>query len=163
VNFKMRGLLIALFGFALVASLIAQTGTPSPSATTAVGAAQSGVQTSEAPKPQQLSEPTIKWIFSIGLACVSIAWVLIPMIFAYQGKLEEMLDLLRRGAVIRFVTITYIVLVIVILSLIGKLEGDKVATLLASIAGYVLGQSTPSDKVQGPTEGGNSASAGREA
>ncbi len=98
-------------------------------------------------------------MFTLGLVCVSVTWVAIPVIFAYKNKLDEMLDLLRRGAVIRFVTITYIVLVIVILSLIGKLQGDKVATLLASIAGYVLGQATSQERrgSEETTDGGGAA------
>ena len=124
-------------------------------------AAQAATQT------QQLSEPTIKWIFTFGIVCIAISWVMIPLIFAYKNKLEEMLDLLRRGTVIRFVTITYIVLVIVTLSLIGKLDGDKVATLLASIAGYVLGQATSPDRrgvSQGaPADAADSAAAGDKA
>jgi hypothetical protein len=89
-----------------------------------------------------LSEPLIKWMFTTGVLCIAVTWTAIPIIFAYYGKLDEVIDLLRRGTVVRFVTITYIVLVIVILSITGKMSGDKVSTLLASIAGYVLGQAT---------------------
>jgi len=92
--------------------------------------------------PQSISEPLIRWIFTVGIVAITVSWITIPVLFAWQGKLEEMLDLIRRGTVMRFVTVTYIVLVVVTLALIGRLDGDKVATILASIAGYVLGQTT---------------------
>src|SRR5262245_6810946 len=101
-------------------------------------------QSNEPVQPMNLSEPLIKWMFTLGLICISVTWTSIPLIFAYKDKLDEMLDLLRRGTVIRFVTITYIVLVVVTLALVGRLDSDKVSTLLASIAGYVLGQATSS-------------------
>src|ERR1700687_3011337 len=66
-----------------------------------------------------------------------ITWTSIPIIFAWQGKLDDLLDILRRGTVMRFVTVTYIVLVVVTLALVGRMDGDKVSTILASIAGYV--------------------------
>ena len=98
--------------------------------------------------PQTIGEPLIRWIFTVGIVCITISWISIPILFAWQGKLDEMLEVLRKGTVLRFVTITYIVLVVVTLALIGRLDGDKVATILASIAGYVLGQTTqqPRDK-----------------
>jgi len=93
---------------------------------------------------QTISEPLIKWMFTLGIVCIAITWTSIPIIFAWQGKLDDLLDILRRGTVMRFVTVTYIVLVVVTLALVGRMDGDKVSTILASIAGYVLGQTTPS-------------------
>jgi hypothetical protein len=92
----------------------------------------------------QLSEPLIKWMFTLGIVCIAVTWTSIPIIFAWQGKLDDLLDILRRGTVMRFVTVTYIVLVVVTLALVGRMDGDKVSTILASIAGYVLGQTTHS-------------------
>lgn len=92
----------------------------------------------------QISEPLIKWMFTLGIVCIAITWTSIPIIFAWQGKLDDLLDILRRGTVMRFVTVTYIVLVVVTLALVGRMDGDKVSTILASIAGYVLGQTTHS-------------------
>lgn len=89
-----------------------------------------------------LSETMVGVMFGIGIFAIAGAWVAIPLIFAKFGKLDELIDLLRRGAVMRFVTVTYIVIVVVTLALIDRLDGDKVATLLASIAGYVLGSAT---------------------
>jgi hypothetical protein len=102
-----------------------------------------------------LSEPLIKWMFTVGVLCIAVTWTAIPVIFAAYGKLDEVIDLLRRGTVVRFVTITYIVLVIVILSITGKMDGDKVSTLLASIAGYVLGQATQPSRRE-PEKNGSS-------
>ena len=89
-----------------------------------------------------LSQTMVGIMFGIGIFAIAGAWVAIPLIFAKFGKLDELIDLLRRGAVMRFVTVTYIVIVVVTLALIDRLDGDKVATLLASIAGYVLGSAT---------------------
>lgn len=122
--------------------------------------AQPSAQTTPGTQPspqntQPLSESLIRWIFTVGIVCITVSWITIPFLFAHQGKLEELLDLLRRGTVMRFVTVTYIVLVVVVLALIGRLEGDKVSTLLGSIAGYVLGQATnrPPDKGKGAGTG----------
>jgi hypothetical protein len=89
-----------------------------------------------------LSDQMVGIMFGIGIVAIAGAWVAIPLIFARFGKLDELIDLLRRGAVMRFVTVTYIVIVVVTLALIDRLDGDKVSTLLASIAGYVLGSAT---------------------
>lgn len=90
--------------------------------------------------------PLDPWIlglmFGIGIVSIAAAWIAVPMIFARNGQLPALIDLLKRGAVMRFVTVTYIVIVTVTLALIDRLDGDKVATLLASIAGYVLGSVT---------------------
>jgi hypothetical protein len=56
------------------------------------------------------------------------------IIFARQGKLDDLVDILRRGTVMRFVTVTYIVLVVVTLALVGRMDRDKVSTILVSIA-----------------------------
>jgi len=81
-------------------------------------------------------------MFTTGVIGIAAAWIAIPMIFAKANKLDQLIELLRHGTVIRFVTITYIVIVVVILGLTDRVDGDKVATLLAGIAGYVLGQGT---------------------
>src|SRR3954447_12787393 len=92
--------------------------------------------------PTPLPKDIILWMFAGGIGAISITWVLVPWIFASRDKLDDLVELVRHGAVMRFVTVTYIVIVAVTLAIVDRLEGDKVATLLASIAGYVLGQAT---------------------
>ena len=91
-----------------------------------------------------LPNDIILYMFLGGIGAISVTWVLVPWIFARRDKLDDLIDLLRHGAVMRFVTVTYIVIVAVTLAIVDRLDGDKVATLLASIAGYVLGQATSS-------------------
>ena len=94
------------------------------------------------PTTPPLPTNVIMWMFIGGIGAISITWVLVPWIFASRDKLDDLVDLLREGAVMRFVTVTYIVIVAVTLAIVDRLDGDKVSTLLASIAGYVLGQAT---------------------
>ena len=94
--------------------------------------------------PTPLPRDIILWMFAGGIGAISITWVVVPWIFASRDKLDDLVELVRHGAVMRFVTVTYIVIVAVTLAIVDRLEGDKVATLLASIAGYVLGQATSS-------------------
>jgi hypothetical protein len=104
--------------------------------------AQGQVGTTPTPLPRDI----ILYMFAGGIGAISITWVLVPWIFASRDKLDDLVDLLRHGAVMRFVTVTYIVIVAVTLAIVDRLDGDKVATLLASIAGYVLGQATSSKR-----------------
>jgi len=92
--------------------------------------------------PQKLSDTMIGVLFGFGILAIAATWIAVPLIFARNGQLPALIDLLKRGTVMRFVTVTYIVIVTVTLALIDRLDGDKVATLLASIAGYVLGSVT---------------------
>jgi hypothetical protein len=94
--------------------------------------------------PPTLGPWMIGIMFAVGILAIAATWIAVPMIFARNGQLPALIDLLKRGAVMRFVTVTYIVIVTVTLALIDRLDGDKVATLLASIAGYVLGSVTSS-------------------
>src|SRR5947207_8760575 len=68
----------------------------------------------------------IMWMFIGGIGAISITWVLVPWIFASRDKLDDLVDLLREGAVMRFVTVTYIVIVAVTLAIVDRLDGDKV-------------------------------------
>jgi hypothetical protein len=98
-------------------------------------------QTQAQPRPP-LSNMMITAMFGAGILAIAATWITVPIIFARNGHLGDLIELLKRGAVMRFVTVTYIVIVTVTLALIDRLDGDKVATLLASIAGYVLGSAT---------------------
>jgi hypothetical protein len=102
--------------------------------------AQGQAAAGQTPLPKDI----ILWMFAGGIGAISITWVLVPWIFASRDKLDDLVDLLRHGSVMRFVTVTYIVIVAVTLAIVDRLDGDKVSTLLASIAGYVLGQATTS-------------------
>lgn len=114
---------------------------------TSVMAAQGG---GDATPKQPLQENLILWMFGGGIAAITISWLLVPYIFASRGKLDDLVDLLRHGTVMRFVTVTYIVIVVVTLAMVDRLDSDKVSTLLASIAGYVLGQATaPRERERG--------------
>ena len=75
----------------------------------------------------------------MGIGAITLAWVGIVWMFAWRKALNDLLDLAKRGPVIKFVTVTYIIVVIVTLSLVGQLESSHVSTLLGAIAGYVLG------------------------
>jgi hypothetical protein len=97
------------------------------------------------PGPTPLKEESILMMFGIGIGTIAVTWTLIPWIFARQNQLDDLIDILKKGTLMRFVTVTYIVIVVVTLAIIDRLDGDKVSTLLASIAGYVLGQTTRSN------------------
>src|SRR3954452_3615274 len=110
------------------------------------------------PQPSEkihLSEPAAFKMFLVGILVVGAAWTITPLVFVLKNQTDTLLRGLREGSILRYVTITYIVLVAVTLSLVDKLDGDKVATLLASIAGYVLGQGSR------PREEHHDESAGR--
>jgi predicted small integral membrane protein len=87
-----------------------------------------------------MSERGILFMYGIGVAAIALAWISIVGLFAWKGKLDELMDQVRDGPLIKFVTVTYIIVVIVTLGLIGKLESAHVSTLLGAIAGYVLGE-----------------------
>lgn len=93
-----------------------------------------------------LPDGLILQMFGLGIGTIAITWVLIPAIFAWRNQLDVLIDLLKEGAIMRFVTVTYIVIVAVTLAIIDRMDGDKVSTLLASIAGYVLGQAVSARK-----------------
>src|SRR5262249_16100876 len=82
----------------------------------------------------------IKLIFLVGMTSITVSWIMIPALFAWRGELAQLYRLVQQGSVIKFITVTYIVLVIVILWLIGRLADDKISTLLAAILGYILGE-----------------------
>jgi len=108
--------------------------------------------------PTPLPKDIILWMFAGGIGAISVTWVLVPWIFAKRDRLDDLVDLLRHGAVMRFVTVTYIVIVAVTLAIVDRLDGDKVSTLLASIAGYVLGQATSSKSEERPVRQSRSSS-----
>jgi len=91
------------------------------------------------PGPQP-SEHLIFWIFTIGIFSITLSWITIPVVFVYRNKVDDLFRLVQQGSVIKFITVTYIVLVVVTLGLIGRLEPDKISTLLAAILGYILGE-----------------------
>ena len=91
---------------------------------------------------EKISETTIRYIFTVGTISVAISWLAVLGIVAWKQQFATLVDLIRNGPLIKFVTVTYIVIVVVTLALLGKLSGDKVSTLLASIVGYVLGDAT---------------------
>jgi hypothetical protein len=90
-------------------------------------------------KPFEMTETLVRWMFAIGIIAISAAWVAVTAVFAWKNSLNQLLNILMRGPLIKFVTVTYIIVVIVTLSLVGQLESSHVSTLLGAIAGYVLG------------------------
>lgn len=113
-------------------------------------------QTTAAASP---SESLIKWIFTIGISSITVSWIVIPILFALRGELPSLYRLVQQGTVIKFITVTYIVLVIVTLGLINKLESDKISTLLAAILGYILGEAGGRAAVSSPAPSGSPATA----
>jgi hypothetical protein len=96
-------------------------------------------QGSETAKPFEMTSGLVLQMFGIGISAITVAWMGIVGLFAWKNALNDLLDLVKRGPVIKFVTVTYIIVVIVTLSLVGQLESSHVSTLLGAIAGYVLG------------------------
>jgi hypothetical protein len=96
--------------------------------------------TAEPAQSVQLSEWGILAMYFAGVIAIAVAWVYVVHVAAKEKVLNELISILRQGHLIQFVTITYIIIVIVTLGLIGKLESSHVSTLLGAIAGYVLGQ-----------------------
>lgn len=88
-----------------------------------------------------LDTKTAFWMYVIGIAAVGIAWTVVPLAFIIRGQTDTLVDVLKQGTALRYITVTYIVLIVVTLALVGKLDSKDVSTLLAGIAGYVLGQS----------------------
>ena len=101
-------------------------------------AAQPAAPTKESILP--VSEKGILLIYTVGVISIAVSWTAVAGLFAWRNKLDALIDLIRRGPLIKFVTVTYIVVVIVTLGLIHRLEHDDIATLLAAIAGYILGE-----------------------
>ena len=99
-------------------------------------AAESSAKTEPVPDMK-----TAFWMYVIGIVAVGLAWTVVPLVFVLKGETKTLVDVLKQGTALRYVTVTYIVLIVVTLALVGKLEGKEVSTLLAGIAGYVLGQS----------------------
>ncbi|QRN97769.1 hypothetical protein JRI60_01390 [Archangium violaceum] len=104
-------------------------------------------QAPESSKQFELTPDLVLWMYGMGIAAISIAWVLIAWLFARNKALGDLVDLVKRGPLIKFVTVTYIIIVIVTLSLVGQLESSHVSTLLGAIAGYVLGDRGREDRV----------------
>jgi hypothetical protein len=103
-------------------------------------------QDTESPKPFEMTSNLVLWMYGMGIGANSVAWVAIVWLFAQKNALSDLLDLVKRGPLIKFVTVTYIIIVIVTLSLVGQLEGSHVSTLLGAIAGYVLGDHGREDR-----------------
>jgi hypothetical protein len=80
-------------------------------------------------------------VFGIGIFAILASWIIIPIVFAYRCQLLELLDLVKRGQVLKVVTVLYVVLIIFTLGLLNILKSDHLSTLLAAIIGYVLGES----------------------
>jgi hypothetical protein len=98
----------------------------------------------------QISEQTALVMYVVGVVSVAMSWVTIVALFAWRNELPSMMNLIMRGPVIKFVTVTYIVVVIVTLGLINRLEHDDISTLLAAIAGYVLGDRRSEGRAASP-------------
>jgi hypothetical protein len=89
-------------------------------------------QSPESAKPFELTSDLVLWMYGIGIGAITLAWVGIVWMFAWRKALNDLLDLEKRGPVIKFVTVTYIIVVIVTLSLVGQLESSHVSTLLGA-------------------------------
>jgi hypothetical protein len=92
--------------------------------------------------PVPLKETTIQWMFIFGVGAVAAAWIILPLGAILMQKSDMLVEILRQGTVLRYITVTYIVIIVVTLAMIGRMQSDQVSTILASIAGYVLGQGT---------------------
>jgi hypothetical protein len=103
-------------------------------------------QDSESPTRFELTPDLVKCMYLSGILAISLAWVGITLLFAWRNSLDVLIDLVKRGPLIKFVTVTYIIIVIVTLSLVGQLESSHVSTLLGAIAGYVLGDRGREDR-----------------
>ncbi|HEX5752434.1 MAG TPA: hypothetical protein VFZ09_39880 [Archangium sp.] len=103
-------------------------------------------QDTESPKRFEMTPNLVLWMYGLGIGAISVAWVAIVWLFAHKDALSDLLDLVKRGPLIKFVTVTYIIIVIVTLSLVGQLESSHVSTLLGAIAGYVLGDHGREDR-----------------
>ncbi|WP_257461479.1 hypothetical protein [Archangium lipolyticum] len=104
-------------------------------------------QAPESPKPFELTPNLVLAMYGLGIAAITVAWVAITWLFARKNALGDLIDLVKRGPLIKFVTVTYIIIVIVTLSLVGQLESSHVSTLLGAIAGYVLGDRGRDERV----------------
>jgi hypothetical protein len=101
------------------------------------GWAESNLQQRKSPE-----DWVILAVFGIGIGAILVSWIVIPYIFAQNNKLDDLLDLVRHGQGIKFVTVLYVVLIIFTLGLLNLLESSHLSTLLAAIIGYVLGEAT---------------------
>src|SRR5262249_19458626 len=97
------------------------------------------------------SEELVKWTIEATLACITLSWLGIVGFVGFRGDFHLLVDLIKTGPLIKFVTVTYIVIAVAILGMMKIIDSDNIAALLGSIAGYILGQTT--------SRGGSSESA----
>ena len=81
-------------------------------------------------------------VFWASLVALTVFWAVVVIVFAQGKELDRLIDLTKSGLVLKLVTVVAIVAIIFILGLVGRLTAESVTTLLASIAGYVLGESS---------------------
>jgi hypothetical protein len=83
----------------------------------------------------------IWWVFCFSILMLAAFWAFTITIFGSKNELALVADLTKSGLVLKLVTVVAIVAIIFILGLVGRVESNQVTTVLASIAGYVLGES----------------------
>ena len=88
------------------------------------------------------SEALVKWTIEATLVCITLSWLGIVGFVGIRGDFHFLVDLIKTGPLIKFVTVTYIVIAVAILGMLRVIDADNVSALLGSIAGYILGQTT---------------------
>jgi hypothetical protein len=94
------------------------------------------------PVPSGPSEELVKWTIQATLVCITLSWLGIVGFVGIRGDFHFLVDLIKTGPLIKFVTVTYIVIAVAILGMLKVIDADNVSALLGSIAGYILGQAT---------------------
>jgi hypothetical protein len=93
---------------------------------------------------QQFALEMMKWIFYLAIVLSVPATVIGTIAFwrAQRGTAKTFSLLIQRGSIVRLTAIFAIIFCTFILCIIDSLKSDAAASILAGVAGYVLGGAT---------------------